>query len=194
MNNAWYIAIFTLVIASLVWAMLSRSKTKLVPEAIRPGNTLPDFAAVDEDGAALDSSSLRGAPAVILFVRSSWCPFCNKQVANLTRYYKEITAEGARLICITPKPLVTTQHVADVFGVDFEFWLDESLTIAKSLNLLVADGVPGKHRSEFGSDTVRPTSIVIDWQGVVKFAEVSQFIADRPNPEKLLEVVRNLQR
>lgn len=193
MNEAWYIVVLAVVIAGIYWVVRNKARKRPIPDAIRPGNSLPEFTAVDEDGGTLNSTSLRGSPAVILFVRGSWCPFCSKQVANLTAYYNEITAAGARLILVTPEPLETTQRVADVFGVNFEFWLDKSLAIAKSLDLLSVDSVPGKHRAEFGNDTIWPTSLVIDKNSVVQFAELSRFIVDRPNPEKLLAVVKRLQ-
>ena len=125
-------------------------------------------------------------------MRGSWCPFCSKQVANLTKVYKEITDSGAKLILVTPKPLGMTRRVAEMFGVDFQFWLDDSLEIAKQLGLVVKAGVPDDYRKEYGEDTLWPTSLVIDANGVIKFTELSRFIADRPNPEKLLKVVRGL--
>ncbi len=196
MNEFWTIIILAVAIAvaGLIWAIRKKAKSRPIPDAIRPGNTLPDFSVLDEDGTTLSSSSLRGSPAVLLFVRGTWCPFCSKQVANLTHYYNEITAAGARLILVTPKPLDTTRRVADAFGVNFEFWLDESLAVAKSLDLLSVDGVPSKHRVDYGNDTLWPTSLVIDAEGVIQFAELSRFIVDRPNPAKLLAVVKRLRK
>ncbi|MBT5218265.1 MAG: hypothetical protein HOM16_02110 [Woeseia sp.] len=54
--------------------------------------------------------------------------------------------------------------------------------------------MPGKHRADYGNDTLWPTSLVIDAEGVIQFAELSRFIVDRPNPEKLLAVVKRLQK
>jgi len=85
-----------------------------------------------------------------------------------------------------------TRRVAEMFGVDFQFWLDDSLKIAKQLGLVVKAGVPDDYRKDYGEDTLWPTSLVIDANGVIKFTELSRFIADRPNPEKLLKVVRGL--
>lgn len=194
MGDTWYISMLLLAFAGLIWTVRKKIKSRPIPEAIRPGNSLPIFSALDEDGATLSSLSLRGTPTVLLFVRGSWCPFCSRQVANLTRYYNEITSTGARLILVTPQPLDTTRRVADAFGVDFEFWLDESLAIAKSLDLLSVDSVPGKHRVDYGNDTIWPTSLVVDAEGIIQFAELSRFIVDRPNPQKLLAVVKRLQK
>jgi peroxiredoxin len=129
---------------------------------------------------------------VLLFVRGNWCPFCSKQVKNLTRFYKEINESGAHLILVTPKPLETTRRVADFFDVKFEFWLDESLAIGKRLGLVQESGVPDDYDKEYGRDTLWPASLIVDGKGVIRHTELSRFIADRPDPEKLLRIVRAL--
>jgi peroxiredoxin len=172
--------------------MWKKAGGRRVPEQLKPGQPLPEFQAVDEDGNRLSSSGLAGAPAIMLFVRGSWCPFCSRQVADLTKVYKDITDSGARLILVTPKPLETTRRVAEMFGVEFDFWLDESLEIAKRLGLVLEAGVPDEQRNEYGEDTLWPTSLVIDANGVIRFTELSKILVDRPNPEKLLNVVKKL--
>jgi peroxiredoxin len=189
----WIVGIvLVIVVAGVLYALRDKARSRPVPDELKPGQPLPVFHAVDEDGNRVSSAELAGAPAILLFVRGSWCPFCSKQVANLTKVYKEITDSGAKLILVTPKPLGMTRRVAEMFGVDFQFWLDDSLEIAKQLGLVVKAGVPDDYRKEYGEDTLWPTSLVIDANGVIKFTELSRFIADRPNPEKLLKVVRGL--
>jgi len=190
--NIWIYVIAVALVVGILLTLRNKIRGRPVPDQLKPGQPLPEFQAVDEDGNTVSSSQLAGAPAILLFVRGSWCPFCSKQVANLTKVYKEMTDSGAKLILVTPKPLETTRRVAEIFEVDFQFWLDESLDIAKKLGLVLEAGVPGKHREESGEDTLWPTSLVIDTNGVIQFTELSRFIADRPNPEKLLNVVQNL--
>ena len=162
-----------------------------VPEQLREGKLLPEFAALDEAGNPLNSVQLRGTPVVMIFVRGNWCPFCSRQVKNLTAYYKNIVDLGAKLIFVTPKPLETTRRVAEFFEVDFEFWLDESLAATRELGLLLESGVPRNYYKEYGSDTIWPTSLVIDADGIIRFVELSKHIIDRPNPKTLL---RELQK
>ena len=149
----WTGTTIALGLALVLYLCRDRIRGNPVPACLQPGQPLPQFSLKDEHGNAVSSADLKGAPAVVLFVRGSWYPFCSKQVANLTSYYKEITASGARLILITPKPLDTTRRVADFFEVDFEFWLDESLAVARDLGLVQADGVPKGFKGEYGEDT-----------------------------------------
>jgi len=179
-----------IVVASLLY-WIYRSAGRAIPAVLRRGQPLPDFRAVDESGDPVRSTELHGTAAVLLFVRGSWCPFCSSQVEDLTVHYKDIIDLGARLILVTPKPLQTTRRVARFFEVEFDFWLDEDLSVARQLGLLLESGVPGKSRSEYGDDTVRPTAIVVDRNGIIRYTEISKFIADRPSSKTLL---RELQK
>ena len=183
--------IVLLAIVTLVF-LRDRLRGKAVPAMLKPGQPLPSFSLVDEHNSEVKTDDLSGRPAVLLFVRGSWCPFCSRQVANLTKHYKEITDSGARLILITPKPLETTRRVANFFEVEFEFWLDDSLRVARKLGLVQSNGVPKDFQGEYGEDTMWPTSLVVDADGIIRFTEMSRFIADRPNPEKLLKAVKSL--
>lgn len=190
MELTWVVVL--LAVAGALWAFRDRIRRRAIPGHLRPGKPLPEFQATDEKGEPVSSTELRGRPSVLLFVRGTWCPFCDRQVSNLTKFYKEINESGARLILLTPKPLETTRRVADFFHVDFEFWLDESLHIARALGLLLEAGVPGDYASEYGSDTVWPTALVVDAGGTIRHTALSRFIADRPDPEKLLRIVHKL--
>lgn len=194
MNTTWLIAIVAVVVAVValaVWSRRSKGEHP-VPDVLRAGKPLPEFRAFDEQGNPLRSTQLAGTPAVILFVRGSWCPFCNEQVENLTAYYKDIVALGARLILVTPKPLETTRRVARFFEVEFDFWLDESLDAAEKLGLLHTSGVPSEYRKEYGADTVWPAAMVIDRNGIIRYTELSRHISDRPDPRALLNALRQM--
>lgn len=191
MNLNWILAAIA-VVAILLIVFRDRIRGKQVPAALQSGNSLPEFRAIDENGEIVSSADLRGRPSVLLFVRGTWCPFCSKQVQSLTKYYKEINESGAHLILVTPKPLETTRRVANFFDVKFEFWLDEELHIGRQLGLVQESGVPDDYGSEYGEDTLWPTTIIVDGDGIIRHTELSRFIADRPDPEKLLKIVKRL--
>ena len=195
MSTAWVVAAVVLLVAAVAALVLIRRSRgeHPMPEVLRPGKALPEFRAFDEQGNPLRSSQLAGAPAVILFVRGSWCPFCNEQVENLTAHYKDIVGLGARLILVTPKPLETTRRVARFFEVEFDFWLDDSLEAAEKLGLLHTASVPAEFRKEYGTDTVWPAALVIDRNGIIRHAELSRHISDRPDPERLLRALKQIE-
>jgi peroxiredoxin len=188
----WIVAIAALVI---VVALIIRKKIPIgpeIPDVLRIGERLPEFSAVHEDGSAVQSSDLFGDPAVILFVRGNWCPFCSKQVEEITSHYKSIGDLGAKLILITPKPLDTTRRVAEMFGVTFDFWLDEELHIARLLGILMPEGVPESQYKTYGHNTFWPTALVVDKEGVIRYSKLSRLLFDRPNSEALVKELNRL--
>jgi len=186
MTSAFFGLIAAALVAAAAYLFYRGRNDRPIPEALRRGRPLPDFVAVDEQGNPLRSTDLRGTPAVIIFVRGNWCPFCDRQVKNLTSYYKQIVDLGAKIIFVTPKPLDTTRRVAEFFEVEFDFWLDESLAATRQLGLLFEAAVPTEYRKEYGEDSVWPTSLVIDAAGIIRYVALSKHIIDRPNPKTLL--------
>ena len=100
-----------------------------------------------------------------------------------------MTASGFSIL-VTPKPLETTRRVAEFFEVEFDFWLDDQLTVTRQLGLLLNSGVPGSYEREYGKDTVWPTALVVDAAGIIRYTALSKHISDRPNPTILLREIR----
>ena len=191
MSTTTYIVLALLAVlalAAVFW--IGQRGLRATPSQLTPGSPLPDFQAVDEQENPVYSAALRGAPAVILFVRGNWCPFCSRQVSNLTQHYRSIIDLGAKLVLVTPKPLETTRRVAEFFNVEFDFWLDDELAITRQLGLLQEGGVPGSYKKEYGRDTIWPTALVVDAAGIISYTALSKHISDRPDPELLLKEIR----
>ncbi len=188
----WIIGAAVVLLIAVAWIFIKKKRGPSIPDTLRPGRSLPDFAAADEQGNPIRSVQVIGSPTVMLFVRGNWCPFCTRQVEGLARHYKDIVDLGAKLIFVTPKPLETTRRVADFFEVEFDFWLDDQLDAARQLGLVMTAGVPDNSQKEYGADTVWPMALVIDAAGIIRFAKLSRPIIDRPDPEVLLNELRKL--
>jgi peroxiredoxin len=191
MSSTFLISLIIIAVLAVgAWLWITQRGLRATPPQLNPGSPLPDFRAADEQGDPVRSIELHGSPAVLLFVRGNWCPFCSRQVSNLTQHYRDIVDLGARLILITPKPLETTRRVAEFFKVEFDFWLDDQLAVTKQLGLLQKGGVPSDYDKEYGADTVWPTAMVVDAAGIIRYTELSKHISDRPDPETLLHEIR----
>lgn len=188
--GAAVVLILVLTAAIVLW-FLRRPGERASDRLVR-GRRIPDFIVRTEDGEPTGPSDLRGLPAVIIFLRGNWCPFCSAQVEGLARHYREISELGARLILVVPEPQQTTRRVGELFDVDFTFWVDPDLEAARKLDILHAGGVPDEAREAYGNDTLRPVSIVIDSEGVIRYAYRSKDPRERPDPEELVKVLRRL--
>lgn len=112
---------------------------KALGQMLAAGMEAPDFLLPGADGVL---HSLRGltaeGPAVLVFYRGGWCPYCNIHLRGLQRELARIEATGARLVAISPQlpdaSLSSSEknalsfavlsdvgnHVARRFGIVFE--------------------------------------------------------------------------
>ncbi len=188
----WLVGVAVILAIVGVGFFVSKKRGPRIPDALRPGRSIPDFPAADEQGNPIRSVQVVGSPTVMLFVRGNWCPFCTKQVEGLTRHYKDIVDLGAKLIFVTPKPLETTRRVAEFFEVEFDFWLDDDLNAARQLGLVMSAAVPDDSKKEYGVASVWPTALVIDAAGIIRYSKLSRMVIDRPDPKLLLDELRKL--
>ena len=191
-DNFFWVTGTIVVLVIVVRFIVSKKTGPRIPAALRAGRSLPDFPAADEQGNPIRSLQVVGSPTVMLFVRGNWCPFCTRQVEDLTTNYKDIVDLGAKLIIVTPKPLETTRRVAEFFEVEFDFWMDDDLNAAKQLGLVMTAGVPDDSQKEYGPDTVWPTALVVDAAGIIRYSKLSRLLIDRPDPKVLLAELRKL--
>jgi peroxiredoxin len=155
------------------------------------GGTLPDFGARDLDGRPVRASEMRGRPALYMFYRGNWCPFCMAQVREIMGRYRELADLGAEIVLVSPQATELTQRVAALFDVPCHFWVDEALEAADELGIRHGHGVPaGPLARRHGRDTVYPTVIITDEDGKILFADQTDNYRVRPEPAVFLRVLR----
>ncbi|MGB0133319.1 peroxiredoxin-like family protein [Dokdonella sp.] len=67
------------------------------------GSAMPDVAMQTIDGKPTTlKQQVDGQPAILVFYRGGWCPYCNMQLSDLRLIAAETEALGYRLIAISP--------------------------------------------------------------------------------------------
>ncbi len=97
------------------------------------GSPLPDLALPDATGAALRLRDL--APAIIVFYRGGWCPYCNLELRFWQRMLPEITAAGGRLVAISPQAPDASLSTAEKNGLAFPVLSDTDGRAAQAFGL-----------------------------------------------------------
>lgn len=152
------------------------------------GQPLPRFAAFTRGGRAVDSRSLTGSPALILFYRGNWCPVCTAQIDELARDYQELSSRGIRVVLISPQPDGHSEALAKKVALPFEFWEDRGNAAAQRLNIVDPAGLPlGMEALGYGSETPIPTAILVDAQGVILYSDQAENYRIRPEPGAYLQ-------
>ncbi len=79
-------------------------ENKDVPKGLVVGEEAPDFTLQKIDGSEFSlSEALENGAVVVYFYRGNWCPYCTKQLANLSDSLNLITQTGATVIAISPE-------------------------------------------------------------------------------------------
>ncbi len=154
------------------------------------GSPLPHFSLKTSEGATLTSAELTRQPSILIFHRGNWCPLCMAQIKELVARYKEIEALGVRVAFISPQPQGHTAKLAAKHQVDFDFLSDEGNAAARALGIDDANGLPlGMQVFGYDSDTVMPTVLITDANGILIWKHETDNYRVRPEPDIYLNVL-----
>jgi peroxiredoxin len=173
---------------------------------VAAGTMLADTALITASGDTTTLADLLdGSPAVLVFYRGGWCPYCN---VTLRSYQADLLPQleglGAKLVAISPQrpdESLSTQKKAELtFGVvsDPENVLAGSLGIVDdgSDDVRSAQAALGLNLGEVneGGDVrlPMPAVVVIDADRRVRWADVHPDYTTRTEPETIIDAVKAL--
>ncbi len=163
---------------------------KPVNQSLQLGNKLPSFIVNDIHGNPVDSTTFEETPAIFIFYRGNWCPLCMAQIKEIAAKYKQLSAKGAKVILCAPQPEKNTQTLANKFDVPFIFVTDVGNRAAQTLGIEMKNGLPaGMEMLGYDKDTVYPTVIITNKQGIIIYSDLTNNYRIRPEPDDFIEVL-----
>ena len=155
------------------------------------GSKLPHFTVRNVDARLVNSAQLTDKPAILIFYRGNWCPFCTAQIKELMARYKQLDALGVRVALIAPQPHENTVGVSKTYDAKFDFLTDEDNAAARTLGIEHKNGLPmGMQALGYDSDTVMPTVIITGKDGKIVWTHETDNYRMRPEPDTFIEVLR----
>jgi peroxiredoxin len=196
---------------SEVVEVFTRNIQELVAEGLPAdvvvvGDTLDAFTLNDANGSAVSLVEiLSSGPAVIVFYRGGWCPYCNLALRTYQReLVPELAAFGARLIAISPQTPDQSLSTVEKAELDFTVLSDPGSRVAHSVGIVFQqpDDVLDA-QSKLGLDLAsvnaegstqlpRPTVLVVDQNRVVRFADVHADYTTRTEVADILAALARL--
>ncbi|MEW2351371.1 peroxiredoxin-like family protein [Streptomyces sp. NPDC006684] len=175
-----------------------------VPAAVpAPGTPLPDADLLDGHGEPTTLTAARGgAPAVLVFYRGAWCPYCNLTLRTYEeRVRPALDARGVRLLAVSPQRPDGSLTTAETNALTFTVLSDPGNKLAAALGILT-ESAPAASEAQraLGIDVAAanadgtgaipmPTTVVLDAEGVVRWIDVHPDYTTRTEPEALVEAV-----
>lgn len=168
-----------------------------------PGSRLPDGELLDVAGEpATLAETLGGKPAVIVFYRGGWCPYCNIALRTYQAQLVPALAErGISLIAISPQAPDGSLSTKESKELTFTVLSDPGNQIAGQLGILTApsDGTRAA-QLQLGLDLTQvnadgttalpmPTVVIADADGVIRWIDVHLDYATRTEPGQILQAV-----
>ena len=97
----------------------------------------------------------------------------------------ELGNAGVEILVVSPDPNERSQELAERLRARYRFLADRDLAVTRRYGLVHAGG------GHQGQDVPRPTTVVVDRQGVVRLS-LSDSIQVRPDPTAVARAVREL--
>ncbi len=177
------------------------------PDAVTAGDVLEDFTLPDATGGEVSLSELlTDGPAVLVFYRGGWCPFCN---LALRHYQGELVPQlehrGATLVAITPQKPDESLSTAEKHGLQFPVLTDAGLRLAHRLRIAFEPSPETREaqlnlgldvsegNAESSTELPMPTVLVVDRERIVRFVDVHPDYATRTEVPAILSALAELE-
>ena len=168
------------------------------------GVASPSFTARNADGSdfVFDPGALE-RPAMLIFYRGGWCPYCNRHLAELRHVVPELEQRGMDVYFLSadsPANLASALH-GDAEGLDYTLLSDARLGAAEAFGIAfrVSDDYY-QQAKEYGLDLEEasgethhalpvPAVYVIDSDGMIRFAHSEPDYTQRLGNDELRAAV-----
>jgi peroxiredoxin len=167
------------------------------------GAPMPDAALLDVHGEPTTLNAARnGKPAVVVFYRGAWCPFCNIALRTYeVALAPTLKERGIALIAISPQKTDGSLSVQQKNDLTFFVLTDSGNQIASKLGILTApnEDVRGA-QAALGLDLAQvnadgtynlpmPTVVLVDAAGTIRWTDVHPNYTERTEVPAILEAI-----
>ncbi len=156
----------------------------------RINKPLPVTELLRGDDERLDLKQFRGDREVLLVILRGYagyvCAYCAAQTKALRDHYDEFEALGTEVVIVYPG----NRDRLEAFLQSYKSLVEEEgelpFTVAYDPDFALVDSL------DLRSDLALPTTLLIDKDGVVRYAYIGTDKTDRPSAEALIEAIKRL--
>jgi peroxiredoxin len=168
-----------------------------------PGSRLPDGELLDVGGQPTTlAQNLGGKPAVIVFYRGGWCPYCSIVLRTYQAQLVPMLAErGIGLVAIGPEAPDASMSTKESMELTFIVLSDPGNQIAGKLGILTAPSDGSRAAQlQLGLDLTQvnadgttglpmPTVVIADADGVIRWIDVHADYTTMAEPGQVVQAV-----
>ena len=176
------------------------------PGAAQPGTPMPDPELLDTEGNPTSISAVRAnRPAVVVFYRGAWCPYCNLALKTYQdQLVPTLAKRGIPLIAISPQKPDGSLSTAEANALSFDVVSDPGNQIASALGIVTAPSEASRTaaqqlgidlreaNADGGYELPMPTVLVIDRDGVITWSDIHPDYTTRTEVADILTATAEL--
>jgi len=198
----------SMVIFAFIASHSAFADIKLSPDEVDPldvNDHIPNVNLTRLNGDKVSlADAIGGKPAVLIFFRGGWCPYCTKHLAALKDVIPQLKELGFEVIAISPDSVESNQKAVDDKGIDYTVLSDADFEAIQEFRLAFKlDDETLKLYDTYGlklipmpetGDTVLPVPaiFVVDSLGIIQFRQYDPDYRQRLDPDLLLQAVKGL--
>lgn len=129
------LAITVALVPAIAWAAADAPKAPEAVEPLKAGDKAPNGKLTDLDGKEFElHAALEEKPAVLIFYRGSWCPFCTKHLADLEKVQGDLKKLGYQIIAVSPDLPENLKKSAGK-GLSYRLASDSTMALAREFGV-----------------------------------------------------------
>ncbi|MBS0393131.1 MAG: AhpC/TSA family protein [Proteobacteria bacterium] len=201
--TALLLTVFILLVPSVGTAGVPNDPAKVTPLAA--GITIPEFSVRNADNSIrhFDAHAFP-RPAVLIFYRGGWCPYCNRHLGAIKRVEGEIRRLGFDLLFLSADRPERLYASLSEPNIDYTLLSDAEMQASRALGIAYhLDNASMAKYGEYGVDLEAasgqthhelpvPAVFIVDTQGVIRFVHANPDYTTRISPEDLLAAARRV--
>ena len=179
--------------------------SSLMADGLKLGAEIPDVSVTTAKGRQLNlRDAVASKPAVLIFYRGSWCPYCITHLQALMGIERDLTEAGYQLLAISPDSPESLAATPKGEKLSYQLLSDSKVKAAKAfgLSFKVPDELVEKYLKKYQIDIEaasgethhllpHPAVFVVDKKGVVRFAHVNPNYKQRLDADKVLKAAKD---
>ncbi len=167
----------------------SLESSGILNRALNVGDKAPNFTLQNATGDWIElDKQLEKGPAIVVFYRGGWCPYCNITLAAYEEHLDKIKAEGAQLIAISPESPDKSLTTKEKQGLSFEVLSDPENGLAKQFNI----AFQFERRNGSMSELPLAATYVIDTDRTIRYAYLDVDYTKRAEPSEIINELAQL--
>ena len=172
-------------------------------DTVKVGQAAPDFSLSDTENKSWKLSDFKGKKTVLLiWVFADWCPVCHGEFRELMHLRDDFQNEDIEVVTIEIHDRYRCRVMVGK-EVDPKYWFSKTSfkdSYTKNIWWSHLSDKAGAVGASYGVDPLcfavhseyinRPSTVIIDKEGIVQFAYYGTFWGDRPSVKQTLDMIR----